>query len=150
MKCEKCGMNEANFFYRESINGQRREMHLCSECAGTEGLVSRAERRGGDLFGSDIFDLFFSSFGLPGMGGFLRPVMAAPLKAPKRAAQEGESRAEQHSAVDEALKKRREQNMLRLQLRDAVAREDYESAITLRDQLRAMEEPGPDQGSAEA
>ncbi len=33
MKCEKCGKQEANTHYQETINGQTREMHLCSACA---------------------------------------------------------------------------------------------------------------------
>ena len=33
MKCEKCGKNEASYFYRENINGRRRELHLCEDCA---------------------------------------------------------------------------------------------------------------------
>lgn len=33
MKCEKCGKNEATTFYKETINGQTREMHLCADCA---------------------------------------------------------------------------------------------------------------------
>lgn len=33
MKCEKCGKNEANTYYKETINGQTREMHLCAGCA---------------------------------------------------------------------------------------------------------------------
>ena len=33
MKCEKCGKNEATTYYKETINGQTREMHLCADCA---------------------------------------------------------------------------------------------------------------------
>ena len=140
MKCEKCGKNEANFYYKETVNGRSRELHLCSECAEEEGLTSRMES-----CGSDLFDLFFSSFGLPSLGGFLRPAMAAQPRMMKTRSLNEEGWREQASPVDGALKKRREQNMLRAKLQDAVAREDYETAITLRDQLRAMEN-----GSAEA
>ena len=33
MKCEKCGKNEATTYYKETLNGQTREMHLCADCA---------------------------------------------------------------------------------------------------------------------
>lgn len=33
MKCEKCGKNEATTYYKESINGKTRELHLCADCA---------------------------------------------------------------------------------------------------------------------
>ena len=38
MKCEKCGKNEATMYYKETINGVTREMHLCPECAQKENL----------------------------------------------------------------------------------------------------------------
>ena len=33
MKCERCGKNEATFYYKSSINGKVTELHLCPECA---------------------------------------------------------------------------------------------------------------------
>lgn len=33
MKCEKCGKNEAAIYYKENINGQTHEAHLCADCA---------------------------------------------------------------------------------------------------------------------
>ena len=33
MKCQNCGKNEANFQYRQIINGKKKELILCSECA---------------------------------------------------------------------------------------------------------------------
>ena len=38
MKCEICKKNEAQFYYKESINGKTTEKHLCAECAHKEGL----------------------------------------------------------------------------------------------------------------
>lgn len=40
MKCEKCGKNQATTYYKETINGQTREMHLCSECAKAMNITS--------------------------------------------------------------------------------------------------------------
>ena len=38
MKCEKCGKNEATMYYKETVNGVTREMHLCPECAQKENI----------------------------------------------------------------------------------------------------------------
>ena len=38
MKCEKCGKNEATMYYKETVNGVTRELHLCPECAQKENL----------------------------------------------------------------------------------------------------------------
>lgn len=33
MLCEKCKKNEATFFYRENVNGQKKNYNLCADCA---------------------------------------------------------------------------------------------------------------------
>ena len=33
MLCEKCGRNEATFYYKENINGTEKAYHLCADCA---------------------------------------------------------------------------------------------------------------------
>ena len=38
MRCENCGNNEANVKYTEIINGVKKEMHLCEECAKELGI----------------------------------------------------------------------------------------------------------------
>ncbi len=39
MKCGKCGKNEATMHYKETINGVTKEIHLCQECAESENLA---------------------------------------------------------------------------------------------------------------
>lgn len=133
MKCEKCGKNEASYFYRENINGRRRELHLCEDCARSEGIANPFEQRGGDLF-----DLFFSPFG--GLESrFFRPVVSIASGARERE-QEPERPASSAAAPAQSpFARRRERNILQQRLDEAVAREDYETAITLRDQLRALD-----------
>lgn len=66
MKCEKCGKNEANMYYKESINGQTREMHLCSACANEMNLDSQFHQAFADMksgFGSFFDSSFPSLFG---------------------------------------------------------------------------------------
>ena len=38
MKCQNCGEHEANFRYTEIINGDKKELNLCEECANKLGL----------------------------------------------------------------------------------------------------------------
>ncbi|MCX8074035.1 MAG: UvrB/UvrC motif-containing protein [Clostridia bacterium] len=39
MKCQSCGKKEANVRYYESINGKKKEILLCSECAKNLGFT---------------------------------------------------------------------------------------------------------------
>ncbi len=54
MLCEKCGKYPATTHYKQVINGQESEMHLCSRCAGEEGV-----------YGFEMPDLFSAVFGTP-------------------------------------------------------------------------------------
>ena len=38
MMCQNCGKKEANFHYTQIINGEKKEIKLCSECAKQMGL----------------------------------------------------------------------------------------------------------------
>ena len=116
MKCGKCGQNEANYYYRETVNGVTREIRLCADCAKEEGLEARFDRPFD--FGRSFLEDFF---------GFPVRQMAAVTGENSR-----------RCGCDPELKQRRERNALEQQLKDAVAREDYETAITLRDQLKGM------------
>ena len=102
MKCGKCGQNEANYYYRETVNGHTREIRLCEDCAREEGLEDRFTRRFG--FADSFFEDFFR---LPFV-----PAMALSRKT------------EQKQDTDPALQQRRARNMLKQQLREAVERED--------------------------
>ena len=44
MKCERCGKNEATFYYKSSINGKVTELHLCPECRGGARLYRKPSR----------------------------------------------------------------------------------------------------------
>ena len=33
MLCDKCKKNEAKIYYTEIINGEKKEQHLCEDCA---------------------------------------------------------------------------------------------------------------------
>lgn len=71
MKCQKCNQREATTHLTKVINGDRREYHLCSECA-NESDEFKAEFN--SAFDTDFgFGSFFGSmlkdFGMPSMLG---------------------------------------------------------------------------------
>ncbi len=159
MKCDKCKQNEANFYYRETINGRTTERHLCADCAQEEGLTAAFDWRGGGLFG-ELFDEPFGGEGsLLGdfFGGGMLPRFARTMLSPMTALPrveigmtEPEVRPERSRPASEAeasipedagaeLKLRRELQALKLQLDEAVKNEDYEKAAGLRDRIRALE-----------
>lgn len=134
MKCGKCGKNEANYYYRETVNGVTREIRLCEDCAGEEGLQSRFAQgmnfSGSFGFGSSFFEDFFAPF----ESFFARQPVAALGGTDRK----GQTEEKTSCSCNDELKRRRERNKLKQQLEEAVAREDYETAITLRDQLKGM------------
>lgn len=126
MKCEKCGNHEATYHYRSNVNGEVSEMHLCSGCAEEQGLLRAFDF---DPFESLLEDFLSPRFSLGG-------TMLRTLPRRRSAAVQPEVKT---AAVDPALAKRREKEALRWQLEEAVKSEDYETAIGLRDKLRAMD-----------
>lgn len=148
MKCEKCGKNEVSYYYKETVNGKTTEKRLCADCAREEGLDHAFEDEWENEM-SDLFrelDCFFSpSLFLPRM---FAPVFAEsfrPLRAhTEQAAAETEEKAAPAPETEDrslpVLRRRREANALRHQLREAVRAEDFETAITLRDKLKALED----------
>ena len=71
MLCQNCNKNEATTYYKENINGQTRELHLCPECA--------AKLTGGTpSFGSFFEDPFFSN----PFGSFFSEPFGSMLQSP--------------------------------------------------------------------
>lgn len=168
MLCEKCKKNQANFFYEETINGNKRSYSLCSECAA-------AMEKEGEL--SKVYD----PFSLPSFGGFHDGLFGGlfgqitPAKqkvCPTCGASYTDLRqygkvgcADCYTAFGEELgetirsihgnvrhvgraparmRKDREKKDrladLRKQMKAAIDEENFELAASLRDEIRAMEE----------
>ena len=53
MMCQNCGKHEANIRYTQIINGVKKEVHLCNECA---------KRLGMDSLEMPDFPINFNSF----------------------------------------------------------------------------------------
>mgnify|MGYP002511290964 CR=1 FL=1 len=55
MLCQHCNKNEATTHIKRSINGQREEMHLCSECAAELGVMEEFRMPSMNEFFGDSF-----------------------------------------------------------------------------------------------
>ena len=155
MKCEKCNEREANFYYSVNINGKKTERHLCTQCAKEEGLMESLRVPAFD----DIFDMellpSFGSIGKAmrrimspgfGLGSFAFPELSfalpgfdyAPETASPERAEDSESKIPSDAGAD--IRRRREIEALRSQMKSAVEAEDFEKAIELRDKLKGLEQ----------
>lgn len=158
MRCQRC-QKEASVHLTERVKGQRRELHLCPGCARKAGLalpesppnlaldavvqgliVAHVGELVGELAERTCPDcgLKFMEFRAGGRLGCPRDyrVFAAGL-LPLIQRYHGTTRhvgktARPAGRADERLR-------LRTRLREAIAREDYEEAARLRDQLRPEE-----------
>ena len=155
MKCENCGNNEVTFVYRSNINGKITEKHLCSRCAAEQGytrsLAESHERLmrsflGGDFFGRSMMDGFL----LPRMGvhslgeeifdDFFREMPALTAEEPQAPAAAEKKDLLVEEKEQGRFARMRKLNALRLEMKKAVRREDFEEAARLRDEIRALEQ----------
>ena len=158
MKCEKCGNREVTFFYSANINGEKTERHLCAGCAREEGYGGALDFDlcPAGMFDSVIDDLFgdffapqrallsaFDGFGAP-FGRMMAPRLTMPrvnivVGGANPASVGEESETKIPADAGEEVRQRRELDALRQQLDEAVKAEDFEKAISLRDQIRERE-----------
>jgi protein arginine kinase activator len=155
MTCQKCAL-EASIHLTETVDGRRREVHLCVPCARKAGLAPPEQppllaldailqnlivAHVGELVGAlaqttcPDCGLKFMQFRTVGRLGcpndyevFARGLQPLLLRAHGATRHVGKTPSRRPGPTSRLR--------LRAQLRDAVAREDYESAARLRDQLR--------------
>lgn len=155
MKCQNCGKEESNFHYTSNINGNITETHLCADCAGKLGYSEKAPTRPemsfeeifGELFGGrpnrrmlSGYGMMFPTFVIPTIG-MIVPTgeIETDTDEPEQDEVSGEQRPSIAAEIDEDMKKRREINVMREQMKKAAAAEDYEKAAALRDSIRTIE-----------
>lgn len=155
MTCQKC-RDEASIHLTETVDGRRREIHLCVPCAREAGLALPEEppllaldtilqgmiaAHVGELVGAlaqttcPDCGLNFMGFRAAGRLGcpndyevFARGLLPLLLRAHGATRHVGKVPRRRPAATPRLR--------LRAQLREAVAREDYERAARLRDRLR--------------
>ena len=151
MKCEICKKNEAQFYYKESINGKTTEKHLCAECAHKEGLDRIFEHEANSMLTS--FGKMMDSFLLPDVDffGFGRLPSIGEMFEPLRTLSEHEPEAGMHEEADpleakaeekgeEALGHKGEEPSVREDAYplEAEAEENAEEAFEQRRELNAL------------
>lgn len=157
MKCEKCG-RDATVHLTEITDGEKVEKHLCETCAAAEGvtipqvpvqqileqlvLQSAAGRELSELK-CEVCGISFLEFREQGLLGCPNDYIAfkdvlVPLL---ERAHEGASTHAGKVPAGAAESEHRQGELLRLrgQLKEAVAREDYERAAELRDRIKELE-----------
>lgn len=138
MKCEHCGINEATFYCKTSVNGRTTQTHLCRSCAQQLGYTRSLH----ETMGRGMRRMF-DPFSLLGDFGMMPTALLSEFPAPDEAESAPQPRsAPQQELVDEIekqqLQQQRQRNALQSQLRRAVEEERYEDAARLRDELRAL------------
>ena len=151
MKCENCGKNEVTFVYQSNVNGHVTEKHLCSECAEklgyTRQIAAHSQRMMQNFFSGSLFDDFFSP--MPSLLGRMSRMLESPfddlfagmpaLGAPAEAQQEQKQDDLLNQEDRNEFDKTRRLNALRIEMQQAVQKEDFERAAQLRDQIHALE-----------
>lgn len=151
MKCENCGKNEVTFVYQSNVNGHVTEKHLCSECAEklgyTQQIAAHSQRMMQNFFSGSLFDDFFSP--MPSLLGRMSRMLESPfddlfagmpaLGAPAEAQQEQKQDDLLNQEDRNEFDKTRRLNALRIEMQQAVQKEDFERAAQLRDQIHALE-----------
>ena len=146
MRCDRCGKNEATFYYKSNINGKVTQVHLCPQCAEELGYTDSFRSAGmtGGLFG----DFFSRPFGMlePFFSGLCSRMLTEFPKPVDVLGQARESTPAQEDTGDllprdeqDALTRQRKRNALQTQLNLAVQEERFEEAAKLRDELKALE-----------
>jgi len=143
MKCNNCGHNEAGFFRRTNINGHITETQLCAECADKLGVMQSIPM-------PNMLNDFFGGIGeIPSMFGGIPAFAIVPVKTeytprfevltPSYETEPVQTAAAQNVEVDEELRKKREINILREQMKAAASSEDFEKAMSLREEIKRLE-----------
>ena len=146
MRCDRCGKNEATFYYTSNINGKVTQVHLCHQCAEELGYTDSFRSAGmtGGLFGDffsrpfGMLEPFFSGLGSRMLTEFPEPVDVLGQARESTPAQEDTGDLLPRDEQD-ALTRQRKRNALQTQLNLAVKEERFEEAAKLRDELKALE-----------
>ena len=146
MRCDRCGKNEATFYYKSNINGKVPQVHLCPQCAEELGYTDSFRSAGmtGGLFGDffsrpfGMLEPFFSGLGSRMLTEFPEPVDVLGQARESTPAQEDTGDLLPRDEQD-ALTRQRKRNALQTQLNLAVQEERFEEAAKLRDELKALE-----------
>lgn len=162
MLCDNCKKNNATTYVKHTVNGVTTELHLCAECAASQGV--------GGTFGFDFGDFWGSLFAEPAKrmredtlrcadcGRSFREIAAAGRPGcptcyttfydrllPSVQRIHGKTQHVGKAAIQAPPKPERELRQLREQLERCIADQEYEKCVELRDRIRELEEGGAEQ-----
>lgn len=165
MKCQKCNNSVATIHLTEIIEGQRSEMHLCQNCAQSEGVAIKNQVPLNDLLNSllaadsvetpkpqdsvsqelscDFCGMTWENFRKKSQLGCPNDydVFSKPLEDIIHNSHSGNGThvGKVPSKADKNTEKQIKLLHLRKELDQAVKMEDYETAATIRDELKNLE-----------
>lgn len=152
MKCERCGQNEVNFYYKSNVNGNVTEQHLCSKCAEELGYTKQMSSLGSmrSMFGGmdSMFNRMLGGFfsDMPSLWGrsFFEPMTRYAMPAAQPQTEQGTQVQEPQREVgaNPELVRRRELNALREEMNLCIKEENFEKAAEIRDKIRSLENGG--------
>lgn len=159
MLCQKCGKNQANVFYKQMINGEYKEMAICGECA--KDFDSPIKIMNED------FNIFGNLFKKPVSANELNPpvvcnLCGSTIKDIMKCGKAGCAKCydtfrnelsntilhihgktnhtgrapHEYKIKNEKINK---VNSLKAQLKDAIEKQEFETAAKLRDEINDME-----------
>lgn len=161
MLCDTCKKNHATTYVKHIVNGVTTELHLCADCAASQGV--------GGTFGFDFGDFWGSLFAEPAKrmredavrcadcGRSFREIAAAGrpgcptcyttfydrlLPSVQRIHGKTQHTGKVAEKAEEPLKTERELERLKKELEACIADQEYEKCVQLRDRIRELEEGG--------
>ena len=162
MLCQNCKKKEAAFYYKQNINGQISEVHLCADCARKYGAGNALP----DIFGIDLLGGFFGAPSIPrktrvcpSCGSSFDEIVDSGkigcAECYKTFKDELAGTVERiHGRVrhigrgvkKEKQKKENREKELKKKLAQAVSEENFELAAKLRDEIKALENNNETEG----
>lgn len=165
MLCQKCKKHAATVHLTEIINNEKREKHLCEQCAAMDGVtgsivqepikghvqqimakfvMSQPEAKETSQLTCDECGMTFLQFRNGGLLGCPNDyeTFRTPLMGLLEKAHEGRTQHVGKIPGGRENKHKRQHALMRLtrELQDAVDIEDYERAANLRDQIKGLEQ----------
>lgn len=149
MLCQKCGKNQANVLYKQMINGEYKEISLCSECAKDLEMPFNLFKKPThmnelntskvcNLCGSTIRDIMQNGkAGCPKCYDIFRNELSNTIAHIHGMTAHTGRAPHQHKMKN---MKRIKINNLKSQLKEAIAKQEFESAAKLRDEINLMEQ----------
>ncbi len=142
MVCESCHKREATVFYRQSVNGNCTEKHLCADCAKKEHVMDRVPFSGFDDFGGRSF---YETFGnMERLMDRMRKepfsaLSALPFGELRDAGNPEEKTEEKTEPLTKEQKDAQDLAELKSKLADLVVAERFEEAAKVRDEIKSRE-----------